>query len=107
MDVAGLNSPRNKIAFTLTCIKGSKVTGWTKSIGQMLDMLDPVQNILLLWDHFFQEFDRQYIDFIRENHTRNELKKLHIKDNDIDAYIAKFEELSSQANYTIGNEQSV
>jgi hypothetical protein len=28
-DVAGYNSPKNKIAFTLTCMKGNKVSGWT------------------------------------------------------------------------------
>jgi hypothetical protein len=106
-DVAGLNSPRNKIAFTLTCMKGSEVAGWTKSIGQMLDTLNPDQNIPLLWDHFVQEFDRQYLDSTRENRARNELETLLMKENDIDAYIAKFEELSRQANYTIGNEQSV
>jgi hypothetical protein len=39
--------------------------------------------------------------------ARNKLESLTMKDNDINAYIAKFEELSRQANYTIGNEQSV
>jgi hypothetical protein len=28
-DVAGYNSPKNKIAFTLTCMKGDEVSGWT------------------------------------------------------------------------------
>jgi hypothetical protein len=106
-DVAGLNSPRNKIAFTLTCMKGLEVAGWTKSIGQMLDRLNPDQNVPLLWDHFLQEFDRQYMDTTRENRARNELESLTMKDNDINTYITKFEELSRQANYTIGNEQSV
>jgi Retrotransposon gag protein len=88
-------------------MKGSEVSGWTKSIGQMLDRLNPDQNIPLLWDHFLQEFDRQYMDSTRENQARNELESLMMKDNNIDAYIAKFEELSRQANYTIGNEQLV
>jgi hypothetical protein len=38
-DVAGYNSPKNKIAFTLTCMKGDKVFGWTRAMGEMLDTL--------------------------------------------------------------------
>jgi hypothetical protein len=106
-DIAGLNSPRNKIVFTLTCMKGSEVAGWTKNIGHMVDRLDPAQNVPLLWDHFLQEFDRQYMVSIREDRARKKLSKLTMKDYDIDAYIAKFEELSRQASYTIGNQESI
>jgi hypothetical protein len=28
-NVAGYNSPKNKIAFTLTCMKGDEVSRWT------------------------------------------------------------------------------
>jgi hypothetical protein len=28
-DIVGYNSLKNKIAFTLTCMKGNKVSGWT------------------------------------------------------------------------------
>jgi hypothetical protein len=28
-DVLGYNSPKNKIAFTLTCMKGEEVSEWT------------------------------------------------------------------------------
>jgi hypothetical protein len=38
-DVAGYNSPKNKIAFTLTCMKGDEVSGWTRTMGEMLDTL--------------------------------------------------------------------
>jgi hypothetical protein len=38
-DVAGYNSPKNKIAFTLTCMKGDKVSEWTRAMGEMLDTL--------------------------------------------------------------------
>jgi Retrotransposon gag protein len=106
-DVAGLNSPRNKIAFTLTCMKGSEVAGWTKNIGHMVDRLDPAQNVPLLWDHFLQEFDRQYMVSTREDRARKKLSELTMKDYDIDTYIAKFEELSRQASYTIGNQESI
>jgi hypothetical protein len=38
-DVAGYNSPKNKIAFTLICMKGDEVSRWTRAMGEMLDTL--------------------------------------------------------------------
>jgi hypothetical protein len=38
-DVTGYNSPKNKIAFTLTCMKGDKVSEWTRAMGEMLNTL--------------------------------------------------------------------
>jgi hypothetical protein len=38
-DVARYNSLKNKIAFTLTCMKGDKVSGWTRAMREMLDTL--------------------------------------------------------------------
>jgi hypothetical protein len=51
-DVAGYNSPKNKIAFTLTCMKANKVSRWTQAMGEMLDTLPQDQNVPLLWDFF-------------------------------------------------------
>jgi hypothetical protein len=93
-DVARYNSPKNKIAFTLTCMKGNKVFGWTCSMGEMLDNLLRDQNISLLWDFFLQEFEVQYLNTAREDRACAEITKLKLKDNDIDTYIAKFEELA-------------
>jgi hypothetical protein len=106
-DVAGYNSPKNKIAFTLTCMKGDEVSGWTRAMGKMLDTLPRDQNIPLLWDFFLQEFEVQYLDTAREDRARAEIIKLKLKDNDIDAYIAKFEELARQAGYTLGSPESI
>jgi hypothetical protein len=36
-----------------------------------------------------------------------EITKLKLKDNDIDAYIAKFEELARQAGYMLGSPESI
>jgi hypothetical protein len=85
-------------------MKGLVVAGWVKSMGQMLERLDPAQNVPLLWDHFLQEFDRQYMDLTREDQARNKHSKLQMKYYNIDVYIARFEELSWQANYIISNQ---
>jgi hypothetical protein len=106
-DMAGYNSPKNKIAFTLMCIKGDEVSGWTRAMGEMLDTLSRDQNVPLLWDFFLQEFNVQYLDTAREDRARAEITKLKLKDNDIDTYIAKFEELARQAGYTLGSPESI
>jgi hypothetical protein len=51
-DVMGYNSPKNKIAFTLTYMKGDEVSGWTRVMGEMLNTLPQDQNVPLLWDFF-------------------------------------------------------
>jgi hypothetical protein len=66
-DVAGYNLPKNKIAFTLMCMKGNEVSGWTRAMGKMLDTLPQDQNVPLLWDFFLQEFKIQYLDTARED----------------------------------------
>jgi hypothetical protein len=43
-DVAGYNSPIKKVAFTLTLIKGSEVTGWTRNIRVWIDGLHPIDD---------------------------------------------------------------
>jgi hypothetical protein len=106
-DVAGYNSPKNKIAFTLTCMKGDEVSRWTQAMGEMLDTLSRNQNVPLLWDFFLQEFEVQYLDTAREDRAQAEITKLKLKDNDIDAYIAKFEELARQAGYMLESPESI
>jgi Retrotransposon gag protein/Zinc knuckle len=106
-DVVGYNSPKTKAAFTLTCMKGSEVAGWVKNMGEIIEDLDPADNVPLFWDYFLQEFDRQYLDSTREDRAWLALQSLKLKDNDIDAYIAKFEELACQADYTVGGTESI
>jgi hypothetical protein len=106
-DVVGYNSPKNKIAFTLICMKGDKVSGWTRAMGKMLDTLPQDQNVPLLWVFFLQEFEVQYLNTAREDQAQAEITKHKLKDNDIDAYIAKFEELARQVGYMLGSPESI
>jgi hypothetical protein len=43
----------------------------------------------------------------REDRAQAEITKLKLKNNDIDAYIAKFKELAQQAGYTLGSPESI
>jgi hypothetical protein len=76
-------------------------------MGEMLNTLPQDQNFPLLWDFFLQEFEVQYLDTTREDRARAEITKLKLKDNDIDAYVAKFEELVRQAGYTLESLESI
>jgi hypothetical protein len=75
-------------------MKEDEVLEWTRAMGEMLDTLPWDQNVPLLWDFFLQEFEVQYLDTTREDQAWAEITKLKLKDNDIDAYIAKFKKLA-------------
>jgi hypothetical protein len=106
-DVAGYNSPKTKAAFTLTCMKGSEVAGWVKNMGEIIEDLDPADNVPLFWDYFLQEFDRQYLDSTRQDRAQLAIQTHRLKGYEIDAYIAKFEELARQADYMVGGMESI
>jgi hypothetical protein len=88
-------------------MKGDKVSGWTRAMGEMLDTLPWDQNVPLLWDFFLQEFEVQYLNTAREDWAWAEITKLKLKENNIDTYIAKFEELARQAGYMLGSPESI
>jgi hypothetical protein len=106
-DVTGYNSPKTKVAFVLTYMKGSEVAGWVKNMGEIVEHLKAANNVPLFWDYFLQEFDQQYLDSTREDRARLALQTLCLKEYEMDAYIAKFEELACQADYTIGGTESI
>ena len=82
------------------------MAGWVYNIGTLLDHLDPVDNILLLWDQFLENFAQQYQDSAKEDHACLGLQRLCVRDGDIDAYVSKFEEFACKANYTTGNPET-
>ena len=95
-----------KVAFTVTLMKGPEVAGWTRDIGTMLDGLNPNQdNVPAVWEQFLHEFSEQYQDTQREGRARTKLQQLRMKPGEIDEYIAQFEELARQANYTVGRQE--
>jgi Retrotransposon gag protein len=57
----------------------------------------------ILWTQFCEEFKQQYMDSPHAEWARDKLKKLEIKNNDINTYMAKFEELARNTNYNTGH----
>jgi hypothetical protein len=106
--VPGFNSPRYKITFILTLIKGPEVVGWKRDMGRWLDtQVLPQDNTRALWEGFLIEFADQFQDTQREMRARQEIAKLKMKYPDIDGYIAKFEELARIAEYNTGSMETI
>ena len=107
-DVAGFDSPMTKVNFTLTHMKGPAVAGWTRDMGNLMDVLalNPANNIPDLWLHFQLEFESQYMDSTRIDRARADLHRLRMRGLEVDEYIAKFEELARQANFTTGSNET-
>jgi Retrotransposon gag protein len=103
-DIPSFNLPMKKVAFVLTHMKGPNIARWARDVGEVLDDLQmPQDNILILWTQFCEEFEQQYMDSSRAEQARDELKKLEMKNDDVDAYVAKFKELARNANYNTGH----
>jgi hypothetical protein len=62
-DIAGFNSPIQKVAITLILIKGPDVKGWVCDMETWIDRLNPItDNIPDVWDQFIHEFRNQFQD---------------------------------------------
>jgi Retrotransposon gag protein len=106
--VAGFESPICKVALALTFIKGPEVARWTAAIGRWIDGLDQINdNVPAVWDQFLQELEDQFIDSTVRQRSRIELERLKMRFPEVDQYISKFEDLTSLAGYTIGNEETI
>jgi Retrotransposon gag protein len=96
-----------RLALTLTLIKGPLVAAWTKDMGAFFDTLTPVDDVPDLWDQFLDEFARQFQDTQKAERAHVKLQSLRMTWPNIDQYIADFEKLVREANYTIGNSETI
>jgi len=88
--------PANRIALALTFIKGEHVQDWAHEIMKnMEDRLESTLNPMMEtneyhWDYFTNTSERENAD--------NKLQNLHMKDGNLDQYVAKFNQLSHLAD---------
>jgi hypothetical protein len=106
-EVAGFNSPRRQVAMALTYIQGPRVERWRGGIVNWLRGLDPADNAQAIWDHFAYEFRQQFADSTGTQRARQKLDTLKFRFPDIDQYVTDFEDLASEAGYTVGNEETL
>jgi hypothetical protein len=90
----------------MTYIQGSLVNEWIKSMNAWLRLQitrnGRPTNDEWLWDSTLLSFNRQYADILGQEKARAELERgFKMEKGDIDAYIAKFEQVIRQAGINI------
>ena len=102
-DVAGFNSPKKKVALTLTFMQGAEVAEWTHGIRAWLLQLTPAQNMDDIWNEFLVEFELHFQNTQSHQKARSKLEALQMKMPKINIYVAKFEKLVRKAGHTLGS----
>jgi hypothetical protein len=105
-DVAGMNSPKRRIAIVLTLMEGPNVAGWKRDMGTWINSLDPADNIPAIWNQFLYKFSQQFQDSQAQPCARMKLQSLKMKNYDIDQYIAEFEQTARDVGYMQGNKET-
>ncbi len=97
--------PANRIALALTFIKGEHVQDWAHEVMKnMEDRLDSTLNPMLEtneyhWDYFEDAFRDAFTDTSEREDADNKLQNLHMKDGNLDQFIAEFNQLTHLADW--------
>jgi hypothetical protein len=106
--VVGFNSFIHKVSIALALIKGPAVAGWTRSMGDWINSLDPLQDDYeIVWTQFQQEFCDQFTDSQQQQCARIELDNLKMKFPEVDKYITKFKDLVQLMGYTVESKETI
>jgi hypothetical protein len=97
-----ITNPKRRVALALTYIRGPKVEAW---VTQQCDALSMKANHArthadvdeALWEDFIAEFKRAFAETSYE--VRSKLDKLQMAGDDIEMYIATFDNLMRRAGY--------
>src|SRR5258708_2916377 len=96
----------------LTYIQGAGVTEWVQSMLDWLQRQVIMQGVQTtdqwLWDSTLVSFNRQYVDTLQQEKARMSLRQgIRMQGQDIDGYIAQFEELVRHTQYNINAPQTI
>ncbi len=95
--------PANHVALALTFIKGEHIQDWAhKMMKNMEDRLESTLNPMLEtneyhWDYFEDAFRDTFTDTSEREDANNKLQNLHMKEGNLDQYIAEFNCLANLA----------
>ncbi len=96
--------PANHVALALTFIKGEHVQDWAHEVMKnMEDRLESTLNPMLEtneyhWDYFEDAFRDAFTNTSKREDADNKLQNLHMKDGNLDQFIAEFNRLTHLAN---------
>ena len=96
----------------LTYIQGAGVSEWVSAMSKWLQMQVTQLGVQMtdhwLWDSTLQSFTRQLVDTLQQEKARMTLRQgIKMQRQDLDEYIAKFEELVRHAQYDINGSQTI
>ncbi len=95
--------PANRVALALTFIKGEHVQDWAHEVMKnMEDRLESTLNPMLEtneyhWDYFEDAFRDAFTNTSEREDADNKLQNLHMKEANLNQYIAEFNRLSNLA----------
>jgi hypothetical protein len=97
--------PYMKAAFFLSLMDGPKVEGWTQRTYDWLDQVEANPSQLpfkmTAWQALEADFKRSFVDYAEHERAQDELRKLKMKDSNVDEYIAAFQLLSHRAGMNL------
>jgi len=94
--------PVKKSAYFLSLIDGPKVKGWVNRQRDWLDKVeaDPTRR-MTVWQALEQEFKSAFDDYAGRKRAQEEIRKLRMKEGELDQYIANFHELAYRGRFHI------
>ncbi len=96
-------TPYHRIALFLGKMRGPKVTSWIdlmmRELNNQLGTNPALRTDEVLWIEFQKKFDRKFTSASAIEEAQLAFEKLKMEDEDIDAYVASFEELLSKVGW--------
>jgi hypothetical protein len=100
-----MQDPYMKSAFFLSLMDGPKVEGWMQRTYDWLNQVeaDPSQLPFKMttWQALEANFKRSFVDYAEHECMQDELRKLKMKDSNVDEYIAAFQLLGHRTGMNL------
>jgi hypothetical protein len=109
---AAMQNQYQKTMLFLTYIKGDLVRTWvlvaSRWLGQEVTLYHVDQYDPYLWESIEGAFCRQFVDTLEKERAQTKLRQgIHMKDGNIDEYVATFDTLVAQAGYKADDAQTL
>ena len=100
-------NPMAQCAYFLSLIDRPKVKGWVEQMYNWLDTVDQIPGMIPpgqnAWQVLEGRFKSAFVDYAEDVHAQEELKKLKMKEGNVDEYVATFELLGQYAQGDLNN----
>ena len=104
-------NPMKRSAYFLTQIRGPDVREWVKIQRKWLAEVQADLSLLpfhmTAWQVLEKEFKKAFIDYAEQERAREDIKKLRMKDGNIDQYIAMFHDVAHRAGLNLNEPTNI